>query len=693
MPNKPTSIRKHLQRGQGALEYALMILLVAVVAVPIVTVLVDPDDWRDGVIYQQIYLPILCAVQGRQDNCVENYVYDYPTKESGGGKNLGEGEGEGELGEGEDPNVLKVVSIEIVGQPDTNIEPGTYDVQVEVNGTPDNLSLSLERLPGNTAVGGWGGFQMGDGVNVTQTFTFTLPFTEAALGSFGDYEIVALATKNGDPATETLAINVDPANDPNDAANLYGAGFRIFDPATDAVVVAVQDEFPANTVIDYGRWELEGGTFGGDPAYVEMVMTGPVSRTVTDTTAPYTLYGDDVDPFIGTNLVEGEYTLQITPYDATDQAGTPSELYRFTVNPPPDPISVDSVQWVDVTGTVGTIEDTLTNGDTIIFENNVSFVANTTGPVESVRFELTRNGSGVDNLFDSAEPVYSMYGDSGGNFTGAALEPGDYTLTVTAYYEDAGQGGFSAPYTVNFTLDTGGPQVTEILLWDTSNNTSLGPLTPGMRLPVWSSITFEAVTNDETVSVEIRIVGTGSTSYSKTQSEGVEPFTAYGDSGYGNMGSHTFPDGTYRISVLPYDVPRNEQSSSIPGPSLSFDFVVAAGACPAYDTVLVTAGCSGSEWYQQLEISLWTTCGEATEVTIGAPLNVGVPESGNNYVKDWTENEQERTYWHRWWIDSNAVDLETLKSICTEAQPLSVRTIYGDGNIEDYTIVGGELIP
>lgn len=238
-------------------------------------------------------------------------------------------------------------------------------------------------------------------------------------------------------------------------------------------------------------------------------------------------------------------------------------------NLPPVPvIAITGIQWVNAD--TDRIEGTINEGDTLLIAGEVGFIAQTTGPVNSVRLVLTQSGSGVDSATDSDAP-YTLHDGTSGDYAGESLPAGNYTLTATAYREDGATGAASPVYTVNFTIETSGPQVTDILLIDATTDTSLGALHPGMRLPDWTNISFQAVTNDETLSVKINIRGREDTHYDNSQFERLRPFAAFGDSD-GNFAGRDFVDGTYRIEVIPYST--EDEMLESRGTPLSRDFEV-----------------------------------------------------------------------------------------------------------------------
>ena len=75
----------------------------------------------------------------------------------------------------------------------------------------------------------------------------------------------------------------------------------------------------------------------------------------------------------------------------------------------------------------------------------------------SVGFSLS--GAKAVTRTDDAAP-YSLYGDGAGRVNGAALPPGSYTLSATAYADSAGQGDEQGSIEVSFTVTAGALGVT-----------------------------------------------------------------------------------------------------------------------------------------------------------------------------------------------------------------------------------------
>jgi hypothetical protein len=465
MPKKIYPIIHQLQRGQGYIEYMLIAVLIAVVAIPTVTLIASPANFREGLLYRQIYVPVLCAVQGRGEGCtVANVgVYNYPTKaangelaEGGGGGGSGGGGGGGSGGGGEEivvenPDVLEVTSLVVDGQSQTSLPPGMYSFIAEAKGGADTLTLSVTDSDSNVFASN---DIAGDSeYETTPIDAFTLADVTFSFEQDGDYVITALPTKDGtDGPPQTLTITIDQSLHPDDNSQLFGAGFQVYDADTDQVETSIID----GTELASGNWALVGLTTGGTPNEVIMELTGPETRTVTVTEPPYTVFGYSDNDYTGFTLPTGDYTLTLTPYDQAGDAGTPA-IVNFTVFIP-DPIFVTGVNLINATE--NTVVGELTEGEVIPYTNqdlSVSVLTDTDGPpgtIGSVVITLEGPGgviSGADNVLETGAP-YTVFGDSSGNYTGQQLAEGDYTLTATAYYNSDGTGAGSDTFTRTFSI-------------------------------------------------------------------------------------------------------------------------------------------------------------------------------------------------------------------------------------------------
>ncbi|MEL6179839.1 MAG: hypothetical protein AAFS10_12845, partial [Myxococcota bacterium] len=381
MSKKPHPFLRQLERGQGYVEYALLIILVAIVAIPTVSILANPADFRDGAIYNNVYVPMLCVVQGREANCERRFSSGFPSAENPGSKEFAES-GSGSGGSTSDPSVLDVIRITLDGAQTNAVPIGTYAVAAVSTGGADSVTLTVT-APDSSVL-----------INTTNTADADSEFATTPEDTFnygnvdftivGSYVITAFATKDGtDSAVVTQ--NVDVTN-PNDAANLFAGGFNLIDAAADTVVGGLVE----GQELQPGLYDFEGLAAGsGVPTRVEMVLTGPVSSSVNLTAGPYLLTSETGGDYAGLNLTTGSYSITYRPFDTNDLPGTEGTI-NFTVANPPDPISVDAINIsVDSASAVA-----MAGGESYASTNSLEFSVDTTGPLGSVKYELENTASG-----------------------------------------------------------------------------------------------------------------------------------------------------------------------------------------------------------------------------------------------------------------------------------------------------------
>ncbi|WP_394749670.1 BspA family leucine-rich repeat surface protein [Spongiimicrobium salis] len=88
---------------------------------------------------------------------------------------------------------------------------------------------------------------------------------------------------------------------------------------------------------DLGRGiNIVAQTFPVNGGSILFSLIGPENRQATENVSPYTLFGDFDGEFFGRELIEGEYTLTVTPYSGPDRTGEQGETISlsFTVEAP-----------------------------------------------------------------------------------------------------------------------------------------------------------------------------------------------------------------------------------------------------------------------------------------------------------------------------------------------------------------------
>ncbi len=544
---------KRLQSGQGVTEYALMIAAVAIVALAVITVFADPQDWRNGVIYQGIYRPVQCIVQGiSQDNCTERggefSALRYPSVTNGNSRkqcNSWASDNDATTGGNDDfyspvvPDDGSVDAWAACAQPSDNSEDGpggtwvaidfiqyreagtdTWITLVEgqdlVRGSYDFRAFWKRYVPDDPDTDGTDEeepyvepevveIQLTDPSSTTTTvvrdmqsgtnnevdrfnsrdneFRYATDLEEtpeqfALLDTNGTYSIRAEAfdvegfsqtvtpQNNGDPIPVYNFNMVDPA--PPIITNIV---LRDTDPASETPTRTF-DRTQSDYTIDKALYTVQFNTNqnqdGDELAYTLTYVTGGTvidSGTLTfPDDHPYLLY----DP-AGFDFAAGDYELDVIVQNAagvTDDNADDSVLdgtltVEFTIDAPPPTLLVTGFALVDADneteiaavndGDVLTLDGTDGTGDLVSFVANV---ADPEGVVQSVILRLVDSGDNViENSGPENAPPYSLFGDSGGDFDGEYLAPGEYTLSAVPYNEDNASGISGDEVSITFTVE------------------------------------------------------------------------------------------------------------------------------------------------------------------------------------------------------------------------------------------------
>ncbi|MEO0564336.1 MAG: hypothetical protein AAF125_19685, partial [Chloroflexota bacterium] len=430
------SYLRQLERGQGYIEYALITLLIAVVAIPTVSVVANPADFRDGAIYNNVYVPMLCVVQGREATCERRYSAGFPTVDNPGGKELAESGGGSELGGGgtSDPAVLDVIRITLDGTQTNTANVGTFALAAVSTGGADSVTLTVTAPDTTVIVNETNSTDADSEYLVSPEDTFG--YGDVDFSSVGTYVITAFASKDGNDSTAVTQNII--VTDPNDSDNLFAGGFNLIDASADTVLGGLVE----GQALDPGLYDFEGIAAGsGTPASVTIQLTGPVSASATLTEGPYLLTTETGGDYTGITLTTGNYSIIYTPYDSNGDIGA-SGTINFTVSEPPDPISVDAINLTRN----GTDEGAMSDGASYASVDNLSVTATTTGPVGSVTWTLTNNDSGAVSEFIRDTAPYTVVDG------GTTLAAASYTLTATPNYATDGSGTDGTAVTVNFSV-------------------------------------------------------------------------------------------------------------------------------------------------------------------------------------------------------------------------------------------------
>ncbi len=206
------------------------------------------------------------------------------------------------------------------------------------------------------------------------------------------------------------------------------------------------------------------------PQIVGSVVFDLNGTTYLENSFLYVMYGNVGNNYNNGTLAPGSYTLTVTPYSQSGGSGTPgaATTIQFSVieNEAP-PVDDSPLALVLVNATTNQDIVTLGNGATIDLAetgSNLNIRADLNPPVVgSVVFNL----NGVLYLENSF--LYAMFGNVGDNYSDGTLDPGSYTLTVTAFSQSGGNGTAGPTATIQFTVidqgDTPPPPSEETLVY------------------------------------------------------------------------------------------------------------------------------------------------------------------------------------------------------------------------------------
>ncbi|MCA9912269.1 MAG: PKD domain-containing protein, partial [Anaerolineae bacterium] len=336
-------------------------------------------------------------------------------------------------------------------------------------------------------------------VNGTDNYTGAQPTVDL---NDGQNTINLVVTDDGGAqASDTQIITVDAPNvDP-----VVVTGFFLVDAFTDTDFQPLLD----NASLDINA--LPAGAnirveISGTISDVVITLTGAVNQSVTESTAPYSLFGDTNGDFAAWTPVLGDYVLEAVPHLPGGAEGT-SLTINFSI--------VDGGVGENLPPTADAGEDfTVQDTDSLPGESNVQLDGSGSSDPESggLAYLWTVNGTdtytGVQPLVDLADGQNSI------------------TLVVTD-----GQGASSGPDTVNVTVVApvvGTPVINGLVLVDGGNNTDFGALQNFDVLQLVSrpsTLNIRADVNSDTARVTFSLTG----DVTQNLNDGSAPFLAFAE--------------------------------------------------------------------------------------------------------------------------------------------------------------------
>ncbi|SOD98547.1 lamin tail domain-containing protein [Spirosoma fluviale] len=423
-----------------------------------------------------------------------------------------------------------------------------------------------------------GGEQIGlfqpDGANVAllDSVSFGVQTTDVSIG------------RQRDGATPFVSFT---ASTPNASNNPASVGQQI---TTFTLINADSDlpirELVANDVLNLAtlptrNLNIRANTNPSTVGSVKFSLSGSQSQNMTETVAPYALFGDVAGNFNAWVPPVGSYTLTATPYSGSGGSGTAGTALtlNFTV-----------VDQTTTPGQISLVGFSLINADTeqeiklltpdeqlnlaSLPTRNLNIRANTNpATVGSVKFSLS--GSQSQNVTETVAP-YALFGDVAGNFNAWVPPVGSYTLTATPYTGAAGSGTAGTALTLNFTVvdqttTPGQISLVGFSLINADTEQEIKLLTPDEQLNLASlptrNLNIRANTSPVTVgSVKFSLSG----SQSQNVTETVAPYALFGDVA-GNFNTWVPLVGSYTLTATPYS---GSGGSGTAGTPLTLSFTV-----------------------------------------------------------------------------------------------------------------------
>ncbi|MEX0291565.1 MAG: DUF5060 domain-containing protein [Flavobacteriaceae bacterium] len=259
--------------------------------------------------------------------------------------------------------------------------------------------------------------------------------------------IITVQNENGD-LSDSAYIHIEDTPEMN-----LVSGFTLINTATNSDLMSLTEGqvIPFSDIKDLDL-SIRANTYPIEVGSVYMNLSGPLNKERTENIAPYTLFGNSGEHYLGANLPAGNYHLSAIAYSEENSGGEPgptmainfiikssSAQGKFTM--------VDTASGTDLF----LMEDKMVINWEALYNKRVSIRANVEADtVESVSFSL--KGPVERNHVENGAP-YTLFGDVSGNYQGQKLSAGNYVLNATAYTGEDLTGNLIEDTSLQFTIE------------------------------------------------------------------------------------------------------------------------------------------------------------------------------------------------------------------------------------------------
>ncbi len=176
----------------------------------------------------------------------------------------------------------------------------------------------------------------------------------------GTYEFALVVTDNNDVVSAADQVNITVSPVPN---GQQVVSLTLINASNETDIITLTNGIVLNlATLPSTSLNIRANSSPATVGRIVFVMTGTQSRNVTETAAPYALYGDNSGNYNAWTPATGQYTLTATPYTTSSGgvAGTPATITFTVVNQATRSMQIDTVSLRNIQSQTG--GNTLSNG-------------------------------------------------------------------------------------------------------------------------------------------------------------------------------------------------------------------------------------------------------------------------------------------------------------------------------------------